>query len=51
MRTPLLGNVHDELGSGDLYISHERTFLAFLSRFGVTLEGKMLHRSTFGHTR
>ncbi|HEY0840547.1 MAG TPA: iron-containing redox enzyme family protein [Vulgatibacter sp.] len=38
MRISLLGNVHDELGSGDLSLSHERTFLAFLARFGVTLE-------------
>jgi hypothetical protein len=36
MRVPLLGNIDDEHGSGDLRLCHERTFLELLSRFEVT---------------
>lgn len=38
MRLSLLSNVRDEHGSGDLSLCHEQTFLALLSRFGVTLD-------------
>lgn len=37
-RLSLLGNVHDEHGSGDLSVSHERTFLTLLERLGVRRE-------------
>jgi pyrroloquinoline quinone (PQQ) biosynthesis protein C len=35
-RLSLLENVHDEHGEGNLSLSHERTFLTLLARFGVT---------------
>ena len=35
-RLSLLENVHDEHGGGNLSLSHERTFLALLSRLGET---------------
>ncbi len=35
-RLSLLENVGDEHGDGNLSLSHERTFLALLARFGVT---------------
>lgn len=38
MRTSLLENVHEEHGEGNLRVSHERTFLAFLDRLGETPE-------------
>lgn len=38
LRLSLLENVEDEHGRGDLKLSHERTFLELLSRFGVTAE-------------
>ncbi|MCK6549799.1 iron-containing redox enzyme family protein [Myxococcota bacterium] len=38
LRLPLLGNVRDEHGSGDLRFSHERTFLELLGRLGVGVE-------------
>ena len=36
MRVSLLRNVIDEHGAGDLGFSHERTFLRFLARLGVS---------------
>ncbi len=36
LRLSLLENVHDEHGEGNLSLSHERTFLALLSRFGAS---------------
>lgn len=36
LRLDLLANVADEHGDGDLSLSHERTFLQLLDRFGVT---------------
>ncbi|XXF78008.1 iron-containing redox enzyme family protein [Myxococcaceae bacterium GXIMD 01537] len=38
MRLALLENVHDEHGSGNVGMMHERTFLTLLSRFGVSQE-------------
>lgn len=38
MRLSLLENVHDEHGAGNVGMTHERTFLTLLSRFGVTPE-------------
>jgi hypothetical protein len=38
MRLALLENVHDEHGHGNLRLSHERTFLQFLERFGETAD-------------
>lgn len=38
MRLALLDNVRDEHGSGDLSLSHERTFLELLARFDVSRE-------------
>lgn len=35
MRLPLLENIHDEHGAGNLGMTHERTFLSLLSRFGI----------------
>ena len=37
-RVSLLTNIDDEHGHGNLRLSHERTFLALLSRLGVTQE-------------
>lgn len=37
IRLPVLDNVADEHGEGDLSFSHESTFLDFLSRLGVSL--------------
>jgi pyrroloquinoline-quinone synthase len=38
MRLPLLENVQDEHGHGNLRLSHERTFLQLLERFGENAE-------------
>lgn len=37
-RMGLLANIADEHGDGDLRICHERTFLLFLSRLGISLD-------------
>jgi pyrroloquinoline quinone (PQQ) biosynthesis protein C len=38
MRRSVLENVYEEHGGGDLSLSHERTFLTLLDRFGVSQE-------------